>query len=166
MDGGEFEFFGGGLAGSVAALYSTTSASPPRKPTAYVEREDKTHRKRPSAPRGAAPHLLQTAQDRETGLVPQRHINHPMMRQRAHGRNRRALLSSSLGARAHKQTSVFAPIGAGLPLFAGVVPEGFPLGGEVAVAGRDAEEEGVVVFEEVGGDGGNGVGFWGGVHRC
>ena len=45
-----------------------------------------------------------------------------------------------------------------------MIPEGFPLRGEVPVAGGDAEEEGVVFLELVGGDEGDGVGLAGGVH--
>lgn len=87
-----------------------------------------------------------------------------MMRKRAHRRDRRALLSSTLGSGRDEQSAIFSPVGAGLPLFAGGVPEGFPLGGEVAVAGRDAKEESVVLLKLVGGDLGNGGGFGRGVH--
>lgn len=89
-------------------------------------------------------------------FIPQRHINDAMMRKGAHRRDRRALLPSPLRSRGDEQPAVFAPIAAVLPLFARLVPEGFPLGGEVAVAGGDAEEEGVVVFEGVRGDEGDG----------
>ena len=87
-----------------------------------------------------------------------------MMRQRAHGRNGRALLPPALRPRRHEHARILAPVAARAPLLAGLVPEGFPLRGEVAVAGGDAEEEGVVAFELVRGDCGDGGGFGGRVH--
>jgi len=62
-----------------------------------------------------------------------------------------ALLSTALGAGSDEEAGVFAPVGTGLPLAAGGVPEGLPLGGEVSVAGGDAEEEGVVLLQCLGG---------------
>ncbi len=87
-----------------------------------------------------------------------------MVRKGAHGRNRRGLLPSTLGRSRDKDTGVFTPVGARLPLLAGAVPEGFPLGGEVAEAGRDAEEEGVVFSEFSSGDFGDAGVFGGRVH--
>ena len=86
------------------------------------------------------------------------------MRKGAHGRQGRALLTSSLGSGGNEEADVFAPVAARLPLLPGRVPEGLPLGGEVAVTGRDAEEEGVVFGELVGRDEGDGGGLAGGVH--
>lgn len=86
------------------------------------------------------------------------------MGESAHGRQRRALLSSSLGRGADEDAHVFAVETASLPLLAGLVPEGFPLGGEVAITGRNTKEEGVIFFELVGGDEGDGAGLAGGVH--
>ena len=40
-------------------------------------------------------------------------------------------------------------IGASLPLLAGVVPESLPLGREIAITGRDAKKEAVIVLERV-----------------
>lgn len=65
----------------------------------------------------------------------------------AHGRDGRALLPAAHGRGADEDAGVFAPVGTAGPLRAGAVPEGLPLGGEVAVARRDAEEEAVVFFE-------------------
>ena len=87
-----------------------------------------------------------------------------MMRERAHGRQRRALLSASLGGGGNEDTDVFAVKPARLPLLPGLVPERLPLGGEGAVAGRDAEEEGVVLFELVRRDDRDGTGLAGRVH--
>ena len=80
-----------------------------------------------------------------------------MMRESAHSRQRGAFLSSSLGGRADEETNIFPIVPASLPLLASRVPKGFPLGGEVAVAGWDAEEEGVIFFELVGSDEGDGA---------
>lgn len=74
------------------------------------------------------------------------------MGESAHGRKGGALLAAALRGSADEDADVFAIKPARLPLLAGLVPEGFPLGREVAVAGRDAEEEGVVLFELVGRD--------------
>ena len=87
-----------------------------------------------------------------------------MMRKRAHSRNSRAFLPSPLASRRDKQADVFAIVATRLPLLACLVPEGFPLRGEVAVAGGDAEEEGVVFFELVGRDEGDGRGLAWRVH--
>lgn len=87
-----------------------------------------------------------------------------MVREGAHGRQSGALLPSSLRGGADEDADVFAVEAASLPLLAGLVPEGFPLGGEVAEAGGDAEEEGVVFFELVRSDEGDGAGLAGCVH--
>ena len=87
-----------------------------------------------------------------------------MVRHRAHGRNGRTFLPTPHGGGADEDASVFAPVGAAGPLRPCVVPEGFPLGGEVAVAGGDAEEEGVIFFEGAGVDGRDRRVFGGGVH--
>lgn len=55
-----------------------------------------------------------------------------------------------MSAGRHKETGVFAPETTGLPLLAGVVPEGPPLGREVAVAGGDTHKEGIVLLEDGG----------------
>lgn len=73
-----------------------------------------------------------------------------MVSESGHGRNGSRLLATALGAGADEQAGVLAPEAAGLPLAAGLVPEGAPLGWEVAVAGWDAEEEGVVLLERLG----------------
>ena len=82
-----------------------------------------------------------------------------MMRESTHGRQGGALLPSALRGGADEDADVFAVEAARLPLLAGLVPEGFPLGGEVTVAGGDPEEEGVVFFELVRGDEGDGAGL-------
>lgn len=107
--------------------------------------------------------MFQIQQDRARSLIAQRHIDDAMMRHGAHGRDDGALLPAARRSRGDEDAGVLAPIGAVGPLLAGVVPEGLPLGGEVAVAGRDAEEEGVVLRELVGRDFGD-RGFGGRVH--
>ena len=77
------------------------------------------------------------------------------MRKGAHGRQRRTLLPPALRGRRDEEADVLAVVAARLPLLARRVPKGLPLGGEVAVAGRDAEQEGVVVCELVRGDEGD-----------
>jgi hypothetical protein len=74
-----------------------------------------------------------------------------------------ALLTTTHGAGRDEHTSHLAPEATGSPLFAGLIPEGLPLGGEVAVAGRDSNEECVVGLEggRVLEDGDGGV-LWGG----
>ena len=78
-----------------------------------------------------------------------------MLFRSAHGGHSGALLATALGRGADEQTRVLAPEAARLPLLARVVPEGPPLRGEVAVARRDAHQEGVVLLE------GRGVGHLG-----
>ena len=87
-----------------------------------------------------------------------------MMRHGAHRRNCRALLSSAHCSRAYENAGVFTPVTAAGPLSAGLVPESLPLGGEVAVAGWDAEQEGVIFLESGGVDRWNRRVLWGGVH--
>ena len=86
------------------------------------------------------------------------------MRESAHCGQRRALLSSSLRGGADEDTNIFAVKAAGLPLLASLVPESFPLGGEVAVTGWNAKEEGVIFLELVRGDERDGAGLAGCVH--
>ena len=86
-----------------------------------------------------------------------------MVRQGAHTGQGRALLPAALGPSRDEEAGVFTPVATGGPLLTGGIPEGLPLGRKVAVAGGDAEEEGVIALESVGGDGGD-VEFWGGVH--
>ena len=73
-----------------------------------------------------------------------------MVRKRAHGSNHGALLASAGSGGRDEDAAVFAPVRALLPLLARVIEEGLPLRGEIAVAGRDAEEEGVVGLQGLG----------------
>ena len=66
-----------------------------------------------------------------------------MVGERADRVGDRRFLPAALGGGADEDAGVLAPVAARLPLCARVVPEGFPLRGEVAVAGGDAEEEAV-----------------------
>lgn len=114
--------------------------------------EKATYSKGTRTPWASTPDLAQVAQDREGGLVAQGHIDDAVVGHGAHGRDGGAFLSAAHGRGADEDAGVFAPVGAAGPLRAGVVPEGLPLGGEVAVARGDAEEEGVVLFERDGVD--------------
>lgn len=107
------------------------------------------------APGGAAAHLAVVAEDVESGLVAQRHVDDAVVSQGAHGRDGRALLPAALRRRADEQARVLAPEAARLPLLARVVPEGPPLRREVAVARGDSHQEGVVLLQ------GRGVGHLG-----
>lgn len=59
-------------------------------------------------------------------------------------------MTTALGTSGDEETGVFAPEATGGPNAAGLVPEGLPLGGEVAVSGGDTEQDGIVVEELVG----------------
>lgn len=87
-----------------------------------------------------------------------------MVGEGAHGRQRRALLTTALGSGADEDANVLAVVAARLPLLPRLVPEGFPLVREIAESRRNAEEEGVILFEFVGGDEWDGAGLAGSVH--
>lgn len=89
---------------------------------------------------------------------PERHVDDAVMRERRHDRERRALLPTAHRRRRDEDAGVLAVVAARLPLLAGTVPEGLPLGGEVAETGRDPHEEGIVLLELVGRDQGHGGG--------
>lgn len=89
-----------------------------------------------------------------------------MVRESAHGGGDGALLTAARSRSRDEDAGVLAPEGAGLPLLAGVVEEGLPLGGEVPVAGRDAEQERIVALHDIRGDEGDLRGLAGSVHLC
>lgn len=129
-----------------------------------MAKNKKTHGESSRTPRRPTTNLLKVRQRRERRGVTQRHVDHAVVREGAHGRQRRALLPAALRGRRDEEADVLAVEAARLPLLARLVPEGPPLGREVAEAGRDAEEEGVVFLELVGGDDGDGGRLAGGVH--
>lgn len=98
-------------------------------------------------PRATAANLGVVGQEVESSLVAERDVNNAVVGECAHGGDSSALLSTTLGSGADEQAGVLAPVATSLPLTAGLVPESPPLGGEVAVAGRDTEKEGVVLLE-------------------
>lgn len=114
-----------------------------------------TYSKRPRAPRTAAMDLGQVGLQRKRGLVSQRNIDDPVMGQCAQRADDCGFLPSSQARGGHEDSSVFSPVGPGLPLLAGAVPEYFPLGGEAAVPSWDAQQESVVAREDFGRDEGN-----------
>lgn len=107
--------------------------------------------------------LFQVRQEPEGSLVAERNEVETVVSESAHGSNGGRLLTTTQGTRGDEQTGILAPVAAGGPDAAGLVPEGLPLGGEVAEAGGDAEEDGIVL-EQVSrlSDGVGGLG--GGVH--
>ena len=123
-----------------------------------------THGKSTGTPRSPTPHRGQIGQGRKRRGVTQRHIDHAVVGEGAHRRQRRALLSTALGSGADENANVLAVVAARLPLFARLVPEGFPLIWEITESRRDTEEEGVILFEFVGGDEWDGAGLAGSMH--
>ena len=73
-----------------------------------------------------------------------------MVGKSAHGRNGSGLLTATKGSGRDEDTNVFTPKATGSPDTARLVPEGLPLRREVAVAGGNTEEDGVVLEEGVG----------------
>ncbi len=59
-------------------------------------------------------------------------------------------MASSGGSSRDEDTGIFAPVGTIGPLVACSIPESLPLRGKVAVACRDTEEEGIIIFEYLG----------------
>lgn len=94
--------------------------------------------------------LIKVGELSKSVLVTQWHVEETMVAQSRHGSESGALLSTTLGTGSDEETGVFAPVGTGLPLTTGGVPEGLPLRGEVSVTSGDAEEEGVVLLESLG----------------
>lgn len=101
-----------------------------------------------SAPSATTTDLAVVAEEVESGLVAEGNVDDTVVRKSAHGSESSALLSTALGSGRDEQARVLAPEAAGLPLLAGVVPEGSPLRGEVAVARGDAHQEGIVLLED------------------
>jgi len=116
----------------------------------FVTWRGETYGEGTSAPSAATTNLAVVAEEVEGGLVAERNVDDAVVGKGAHGSERSALLSTALGAGRHKQASVLAPEATSLPLLAGVVPEGPPLGGEVAVAGGDTHKEGIVLLKDGG----------------
>lgn len=85
------------------------------------------------------------------------------MGQSAHGCDGSRLLPTSHGSGAYEERGVFAVEAARLPEATRLVPECFPLPRKIAIAGWDAENEGVIFFENVWCDG-RVVRFWGSIH--
>lgn len=109
-----------------------------------------THGEGTSAPSATTADLTVVPKKVESSLVAQWHVNDTVVSKSAHGSKSSALLSTSLGTSRHEKARVLAPEAAGLPLLAGVIPEGPPLRREVAVAGGNAHKEGIVLLEDRG----------------
>lgn len=87
--------------------------------------------------------------------VAQRNVDDAVVGQGAHGVKSSGLLATSKAGSGDEETGVLAGEATGSPDAAGLVPKGLPLGREVTVTGRDAEEEGIVLEQLLGF--GNGV---------
>ena len=74
-------------------------------------------------------------------------------------------LPTSRRGRGHEDAGELAPVASGLPLPAGGIPERLPLRREIAVASRDAQQEGVVAFKDFRGDEWDFGRLGGGVHQ-
>lgn len=125
---------------------------------------NETYREGPRAPWRTTMHLVEIGELAKSSLVPQRHIDHAVMSERAHGRNASGLLPSTDTSGGNEQARVLAPEATLLPLGAGGIEESFPLGGEVAVTGGDAEQDAVVLLELGRCDDRDGRVLWRGVH--
>lgn len=127
----ELELLGGGLTRAVAAGEGTRT------------------------PGSAAADLIETCEQGEGGGVAERNVDHALVHPAAQGGDGGRLLPTAGGGRADEQPEVLAVQGARLPQLTEMVDECLPLGRVVAVAGGDAEEEGVVGLEDVRGDEGD-----------
>ena len=87
-----------------------------------------------------------------------------MMGKSTHCRDGSALLSSPLRSGGDEQTTVFPPVTTSIPHLAGGIPEGFPLGREVAVASWNTHKECIVLLELFSGDEGDLLALPRGVH--
>lgn len=143
---------------TVASACISSKPSEPTKKTEERKRRE-TYGKSASAPSAPATNLANIGQNGGSRLEAKGHKDDAVMGQRTHGRQHGALLPTAKRRRAHKDAGVFAPVAALHPLPTGMVPEDLPLGGEVAVAGRDAEQEGVELGQHLGGDVGDVIVF-------
>ena len=165
MEGSEFEFFGRGLAGTVWGLWSRgilvrLDSSRARQSGDAIN----TYSEGTSAPWATTSDFTQVGQKGKRGLVAQRHVDDAVVSQGAHGRDSGAFLTSTKTGGRDEKPGHFAPVGASSPLATGLVPESFPLSGEVAVTGGDTEEEGVVRFKNFGFDERDRLVLTGGIH--
>lgn len=110
-----------------------------------------------------AVHLLEVGLLREGGGVAERDEDDAVVDERRERVHDGGLLAAARGRGRDEDAGELAGERAREPLLAGGVPERLPLGGEVAVAGGDAEQEGVVLDELLRGDDGE-IGLRRGVH--
>lgn len=120
LDLGDLELLGRGLAAAVAG------------------------REAARAPGRATVDLGEVGQLAESGGVAQGHVDNAVVGEGGHGGEGGGLLAAAGGGGGDEEPRVLAVEAARLPLTASAVPEGLPLGGEVAEARGDAEQEGVV----------------------
>lgn len=122
-----------------------------------------THSEGTGTPGATTVNLVEVGQEGECGLVAERNVDETVVGEGAHGGDGSGLLATTGGTGGDEETGVLAPVAAGSPDGAGLVPEGLPLSGEVAVAGGDTEEDGIVL-QEVGGLSNGVAGLGRGVH--
>lgn len=91
--------------------------------------------------------LLEVGKEGKGGLVTQRNVNEAVVSESAHGGNDSGLLATTGGTGGNEDTGILAPVAAGGPDGAGLVPEGLPLSREITVTGRDTEQDGIVLQE-------------------
>lgn len=103
-----------------------------------------------STPGATTVDLAQAGQLGEGGLVAQRDVEEAVVSKGAHGSKGSGLLATTEGTGRDEETGILAPVATSGPDTTGLVPEGLPLGGEVAVASRDTEEDGIVLQEVIG----------------
>ena len=111
-----------------------------------------TCRKSTGAPRTSAFDFIGVRHWPEGFGVTEWYVDDAMMGKSTHCRDGSALLASPLRGGGNEQTTVFTPVTTSIPHLACGIPEGFPLGREVAVASWNTYEESIVLLELFSGD--------------
>lgn len=88
------------------------------------------------APWRATTDLSKVGKGSENGLVSERDVDDTVVGEGREGVHDGRLLTTTGGTSGNKDTGILAPEGTSLPLTTSLVPEGLPLGREVAVPGR------------------------------
>lgn len=130
-----------------------------------MDQKRETYSESTSTPGATTVDLLEVGKERECSLVAERNVEETVVGEGAHGSDSSGLLATTEGTGRDEETGVLAPEATSSPDATGAVPEGLPLGGEVAVAGGDTQKESIVLLEDGGvGEGGDGVVLGRGVH--
>ena len=124
-----------------------TEKKKPRKKYIALEGDMRpTYSECAGAPRATAVDFRQIGQRGKDSLISQRDIDDTMVRERAQRCEGGRFLASSQRGGGDENAGILAPIGSGLPLLTGVVPEGLPLGRKVPVTSGDSEEKSIVLL--------------------